>query len=350
MVADYIIVGQGLCGTFLSWNLIQQGCTVLVIDEPQTSSSSKVASGVINPITGRRMVKTWMIDELLPFAWAQYQQLGNELGVSLVKKCSVVQFHTTPQMRDAFTERLAEDETYLQVEDNSTWEPYFRFNYGAAAITPCLHIEVNAMLSAWRNVLKSKGALLEEHFDLDQLLYNETGVQYKNISASKIIFCNGTDAYDMPFFNKLPFARNKGEALIVDIPGLPATDIYKHGFTIVPWSDGLFWVGSTYEWDFTSLEPTPLFRKKVEEHLGYWLKLPFSVVAHLSAERPATLERRPFVGIHPLHPAIGILNGTGTKGCSLAPYFAQEFSRFLVDGQPITPQADVARFQKVLSR
>ena len=69
MEFDYIIIGQGICGTFLSWNLIKAGKKILVIDELQKFSSTKVASGIINPVTGRRVVTTWMIEELLSFAW-----------------------------------------------------------------------------------------------------------------------------------------------------------------------------------------------------------------------------------------------------------------------------------------
>ena len=43
MTVDYIIVGQGICGTFLSWNLLKKGKSVLVIDdEANPYSSSKV--------------------------------------------------------------------------------------------------------------------------------------------------------------------------------------------------------------------------------------------------------------------------------------------------------------------
>jgi glycine/D-amino acid oxidase-like deaminating enzyme len=66
--------------------------------------------------------------------------------------------------------------------------------------------------------------------------------------------------------------------------------------------------------------------------------------------RPATLERRPFAGFHPLFPVIGLLNGMGTKGCSLAPYFAHQLADHMIDQKPLLPEADIVRFRKVLSR
>ena len=76
----------------------------------------------------------------------------------------------------------------------------------------------------------------------------------------------------------------------------------------------LWWVGSSYAWEFDNPDPTAEFREKTEQLLNSWLKVPFKIISHLSGVRPATLERRPFVGFHPQHPAIGILNGMGTKG------------------------------------
>jgi glycine/D-amino acid oxidase-like deaminating enzyme len=112
----------------------------------------------------------------------------------------------------------------------------------------------------------------------------------------------------------------------------------------------LFWIGSTYAWDFDHADPTPAFRETTERVLREWLKIPFRVTDHRAALRPATLERRPFVGLHPNHKQVGILNGMGTKGCSLAPFFAKQMSELLLHGNAITADADVNRFQKILSR
>jgi glycine/D-amino acid oxidase-like deaminating enzyme len=62
----YLIVGQGLAGTWLSYYLSQQGISFVIINSASQASASKVASGVINPVTGRRMVQTWIIEEVLP--------------------------------------------------------------------------------------------------------------------------------------------------------------------------------------------------------------------------------------------------------------------------------------------
>lgn len=54
MTVDYLIIGQGICGTMLSWNLFREGKKVLVIDDGNEHTPSRAAAGIINPVTGRR--------------------------------------------------------------------------------------------------------------------------------------------------------------------------------------------------------------------------------------------------------------------------------------------------------
>jgi hypothetical protein len=54
--------------------------------------------------------------------------------------------------------------------------------------------------------------------------------------------------------------------------------------------------------------------------------------------------------VHPLHNQIAILNGMGSKGCSLAPWFAKELTGHLVNNKPINSLTDVKRYGNVLKR
>ena len=65
MQVDTLIIGQGLCGSFLSWNLLKAGQRVMVVDRANPYTATKVASGVINPVTGRRIVRTWEIETFI---------------------------------------------------------------------------------------------------------------------------------------------------------------------------------------------------------------------------------------------------------------------------------------------
>jgi glycine/D-amino acid oxidase-like deaminating enzyme len=225
---------------------------------------------------------------------------------------------------------------------------------------------MQALLGSVRRQLAERGVLRAERFEREELVAEPTRVRYRDVEARWAIFCDGIESMQNAYFSRLPFAPNKGEVLVVEIPewaagwaaaGVSGTAgdgsvpgmVFKKGMSLVPWKEGLYWVGSSYEWSFADAGPTAAFRDKTEAVLREWLRAPFRVVEHIAAVRPATLERRPFVGFHPLHPAVGILNGMGTKGCSLAPYFARQLMQQMVSGVAIQADADIVRFRKVLS-
>jgi glycine/D-amino acid oxidase-like deaminating enzyme len=352
MHVDVLIIGQGICGTFLSYYLQKENKTCIVIDDNAADSPSRIAAGIINPVTGRRMVTVWMADTMLPFAWKAYGEIGQELGITAISQKNIIDFFPNPFMRESFLKRMEENDQYVHTyPEQNHFNDFFNYEFGCGEIRPSYTAHLETLLPAWRRKLQQDGCLLEEHFDHNHLQTGETQVVYKHITAGVIIFCDGPRGNDNPFFKQLPFAPNKGEALLLEIAGLPPHHIYKKSMTMVPMATpGLFWIGSTYLWEFEHGDPTPEFRKNTEQVLREWLKPPYRVLDHYASIRPATIERRPFAGIHPVHKNVGMLNGMGTKGCSLAPFFAKELTDHLVYKQPLTPEADIHRFKKILTR
>ena len=190
MHVDVLIIGQGLAGTFLSWNLYKEGKTFLVIDDGNENSSSKVAAGIINPVTGRRYVNTWMIDELLDFVQIAYRELGEFLHANLIFPKTLIDFFPSPQMLNAFLDRISENGTYLHTyPDQNRFNQYFHYDFGCGEIRPAYIVNVQLLLALWRKKIAELNALLEEKFICHDLSIEEEYVSYRNIFAQKIIFC-----------------------------------------------------------------------------------------------------------------------------------------------------------------
>ena len=348
MEIEFLIIGQGISGTFLSWFLQRANRSFIVIDNGHKHAASRVASGIINPVTGRRIVKTWMIDELMPFALQHYELLGKDLGITAISQKNIVDFFPSPQMLLAFRDRIKEDDGYLSFPANEDqYREAFSYDFGFGEISPCYAVNLAQLLPAWRKQLRANNQLIEDEFVFSALNYAAT-IGYRDIKADKIIFCDGTHSADNIFFRNLPFAFNKGEALVIEAQ-LPDDKVFKKGMSLVPVGNNHFWIGSSYEWNFEHHDPTEVFKEKTTQQLRSWLKTPFRVIDHVAAVRPATIERRPFVGIHPHQPNVGILNGMGTKGCSLAPYFADQLAHQLIHNIPVIPEANINRFRRVLN-
>ena len=348
---DVLIVGQGLSGTWLGWWLHKTGLSFKIIDKSNKNSASRRAAGLINPVTGRRMVTTWMIDQLIPFAKNSYREIGEFLNSSFISETSVIDFFPSVQMLQSFQKRYEEDPQYLATgDDREKYSEWFRYDLGWGAIQPCFLVQVEKLLARWRVWLLENNLLVDEIFDISILRENKEGIDYSGIHASYIIFCDGRSSAQNAYFEKLPFAMNKGEGVLVELTGLPKDKTFKKGMSLIPYSENIFWLGSSYEWEFKDENPSEKFRENVVHWLTTTLKIPYTILEHFAAVRPATLERRPFVGFHPLQPGIGILNGMGTKGCSLAPYFARELVNKIQGDGIINPLADIRRFDRILSK
>jgi glycine/D-amino acid oxidase-like deaminating enzyme len=254
-------------------------------------------------------------------------------------------------MKIAFDEREKENADLLfHPKDQWQYQNFFNYDFGFGEVDPCYVVNLKEILPAWRKRLLSNNQLLEEEFEITELKQAHTAINYKNIKSEKIIFCDGINSSQNPFFKNLPFALNKGEALLIEAPEIPSTHIFKKGMMLTSIQKDLFWLGSNYLWEFPDDQPTEQFRKQTELLLRSWLKVPFKIVDHKASVRPANIERRPFVGFHPTYKNIGILNGMGTKGCSLAPFFAKQLTDQLINGDQLFPEADISRFSKILMR
>lgn len=347
---DVLIIGNGICGSSLAFQLLKSGKKVLVIDNEEKFSSSRVASGVINPVTGRRAVTTWLSDILMPFCWEFYSLAEKDLQIKCIEQTNLLSFHVNQQREDTYDKRLNENHPHLKPFTNESYlKEFFNFEFGVTEIHPVYWIDVQAFLNAVKLHLLKNNSYLNETFNEDELIVNTETIQYKNIQANKIIYCNGITSLTSVYWNKLPFVKNKGQALLIEVPALPKSKIYKFGsLTIVPWKENIWWVGSTYELHFFTENPTIDFYMNTQKQLNNIFKTSYTIKDHIASIRPAVVERRPFVGFHPTYKNVGILNGMGTKGCSLAPYFASQLSNNIISNASIIPEANISRFQNLL--
>ena len=89
---DFLIIGQGLAGSLLAWELIKRKQQVIIVDNGEINAS-QVAAGLINPVTGMRFVKSFDVDLLLPFAKNSYQQLTQYFQQDFIIKLGISKMH-----------------------------------------------------------------------------------------------------------------------------------------------------------------------------------------------------------------------------------------------------------------
>src|SRR5687768_11683343 len=110
MRADILILGQGLAGTLLAWEFERAGISFAVVDAGHAQAASRVAAGIINPITGRRLVKSWRVDEWLPAARTAYREIERALGVPIWQEMRIRRFFADERERRVANEKFERGE------------------------------------------------------------------------------------------------------------------------------------------------------------------------------------------------------------------------------------------------
>ncbi len=342
-----MIVGQGLAGSLLAYFLLKRGQSIHIFDNNHQGASSKVAAGLMNPITGRRFVKSWMIDDLFPFAEKTYRSIEKEFDVEIYKKREILRALFNIKEENSWDERSGIDsyEPYMNSAPEATGvAALFKGPFSWGGLPGAGQVDVPLLLQTFQVHFREKDLLDNEAFQYDALGFGETGVNYKGIQAKKIIFCEGHQARFNPWFSVLPFVPSKGEMLQITLPVHDLKNIVKHKSYIAPLPNQTYWIGSTYEWNDLTESPSEKGRESLVNALDKMMAVPYKVVNHLAAIRPTVKDRRPFIGEHPDNNSLLIFNGLGTKGTSLGPYWANEFCDHLLNGKELLSEVNIARF------
>ncbi len=348
---DFLVVGQGLAGSLLSYHLLEQGCTVRVINTQHARpSASRAAAGLYNPITGRKLVKTWRADDLFPSLESCYAELQRRLDARFFYPTPIYRPLASAEDQNAWAVQSG-DSAYTtfvqQIHLKSRYGDLVQDRWGGLLLRHCGYVDVPELLRAYRDFLIKQARYEESVFDFDQLDVQDRHVHYQGWQARRIIFCEGATARLNPYFSWLPFRPVKGEMLSVRTDAtLPV--IMNRGVFVIPRGTlaggKLCWVGSTYDHHDLSDTPTEGARQTLRQKLDQLLVTSYEITDQWAGVRPATRDRLPFVGTHPEHEPLGIFGGFGSKGVSLAPYFAQHFVHCLLKNKPVDEEVTIQRY------
>ncbi|MDX5483230.1 MAG: FAD-binding oxidoreductase [Hymenobacteraceae bacterium] len=344
---DFIVVGHGIAGATLAYTLRKHGQRVLVIDEPRANSASRVAAGLVNPVAGKRFAKSWLVDTLLPFADSFYDELEDHFQKPLFFHKPLYKIFSTIEEQNNWMAKSAGDNWSAYIgatHTQSTGAESVHDQFGGIMIKQGGFLLVADTIDLLANELQKEGLLLPERLDVTQLKLTEQGVSYKNITARHLVFCEGWQAVQNPYFKWLPLQPTKGEVLEVQTQDFNPECIYNKAVYVVPVGEGRFKIGATYNWREADELPTPEGRAELTERFEQITSQPYHVKHHWAGIRPAVRDRRPLIGRHPEHAQLSVFNGMGSKGVLMAPYLADMFSRALTGEGDILPDVQISRY------
>lgn len=313
------IVGQGLAGTCLGLEFLERGVPFQIVDSG-IGGSTRVAAGLINPLTGKNFQPSWLIEDFHPYAVDFFERLGERFGVKL--------WHPMPVMRLAETEReWSKISSKLDLPEVCEWLDGER--------------DVSTPEGFIHHVILRGGGWLDtrrfldvtrKHFE-DQGLFDVGVEDLKNADPYRIL-CEGAQGLMKDQLGSHRCA--KGEILTVMAEWSEDFIRVGAGGWLIPIGQGLFRVGSTYEWNQLDELPTDAGLERITEIAKRLGGGEFQVVEHVAGIRPILRRSQPLIG----KSATGnwIFNGLGSKGSLYAPKMAKMLADWICDG--VVPDAD----------
>jgi glycine oxidase len=281
----------------------------------ERGGSSRVAAGLINPVTGKNFEPTPRIAEFLPEALEFYHTLGKRLGTPI--------WHPLPILRLAGDERewhkmLAKRER----PDVACWladhgVPHAIDGWhGSLELTGGGRIDTRAFLDTSRDFFHERG------------IYQNSEILPSD--GAHRIWCDGAAGLIHGRYG--PHRCAKGEILTLQAGHWnPGQIRIGAGGWLIPLGNGMFKAGSTYEWDQLDESPTPAGRDRI---LSIACRLggggDSEVIAHEAGIRPILRRSEPWIG--PLGDGDWMFNGLGSKGSLLAPGMARRLARWIHEG------------------
>jgi len=337
---DVLIVGAGLAGSLLAWRLIQAGQKVQLIHDPNITSASRVAAGLVNPVTGQRLVLQKNIGQLLPEARQLYQQLSEQFKQTFFFEKPMRRTLQHEKSRVAWKKRRIDSnyQAYLHSVPNKP-DMIEQQQTG--------YLDTSALLDCLHNYFEEQQCMLSASFDANDIQFYDDCIRWRHIRASKLILCQGWRGMHCKFFSYLPFQPAKGEILTLSTSSILPEHIINQGKWLLPLTHGIFKLGATYQSQkldeqsteagkqdlLTALKSMPIAQENI------------TLKQHQAGIRPNTLDKLPFLGMHPKHPNIGIFNGFGSKGSLFIPWYAQRMAQHLIHQAVLPNDADIQRFR-----
>lgn len=348
---DLCIIGQGLAGTALAWMMLQRGKRVLLIDPGLPVTSSRVAAGLLTPLTGPKLSKTIYWDQARPVAEQFYRSLERQFRIPLFDVRDAVHLFRSQDEQLLFSQRSTAPEFQQQARllPRAELPPGVVAPWGGFAMPEAAQLHVNTYLDFSRDYFLKAGCLLAETLDPQNDLCMadaEIRIPRWHLRTQQLVFCQGWTPAGNSWFDKVFFQPAKGEILSLEIPGRRERRSLHAGCWLAPNPrfPESYSLGATFEWQQLDQTPTPAASERLLGQLQQWYPEPVRVIGQQAAVRPTMKDFHPVIGTHPTFPRLGIFNGLGTRGSLLAPWLAGLLANHLDYHFDLPLEMDVKRW------
>ncbi|MDM1137422.1 MULTISPECIES: NAD(P)/FAD-dependent oxidoreductase [unclassified Empedobacter] len=344
---EYIIVGQGVAGSCMAMKLLKEKKSFVIIDN-HFHKASAIAAGIFNSVVLKRFSIVWNATkqiERLREVFGYFEQLLNK---KYIYNFPVYRIFNDEQEKKTWLKKATTHPDLIDylATDTEQLNDFSSINspIGSGEVLHTGRVDLTNLLADFKDYLVENDAFLDETFDFNELKLEDNQTSYKKIEATKIIFAEGYNILNNPYFKNLPIIGVKGEVLRIKTEANLPEAVVKGKEFLMPLENNQYFVGATYDRDYVNYKNTEDAKQYLVEGVQNFFKDDFEVVEQHASIRPTVVDRRPIIGVHPTHQQLICLNGMGTRGTMLAPVMVDDLYDFLENNQPIDKEANIARF------
>lgn len=354
----FIIVGAGLAGTLMAWELEKRGVNYEVWDAPKNSSkssrtqthsspsntsnqASRVAAGMFNPVSFKRIVEVWNAREHMDVMRETYLKIESFLKIpgKILHKSPIMRVFPNSQYRMLWEKRLKDEHTVSQflrpVSDEVPDDIVAPHGFGV--VPEAGWVDLPLLLDSFRSFLESKGKYREK-------TYNSKFDD--EFQTSNFIDCRGVGAIEDLVKHNLKIQSDHGEVLTLKSNIKTKNMCVNRVKWLLPRGNHTYKLGATYKWNVVKSQPTeegrdelltgikPIISSEVFDH--------FEITNQETGLRPASKDRRPYAG--KMNENTYIINGFGTRGVLIGPATAAHLVRFIFEDKELPKEINIARY------
>jgi glycine/D-amino acid oxidase-like deaminating enzyme len=346
-VADVLIAGQGLAGSVLAASLQARGCVVHVLDDGRVGGASRVAAGMFNPVSFRRIIPVWRADEVMHEMTQFYKAQEALLHADFFHQVPLVKIFPNAEYADLWSKRTDEGMPWIApVEQlpNKVKAPF-----GAGSVPSAGFVDLPVFLDFFALRLSADGQLHRLAFNATNVTSTNEGVRYVDaneglcIEAKHLVVATGAFAMGSALLGHLPLQQNKGEVLTLKVNDFTEAVTLNNGKWLLPVGNQCYRLGASYAPGISNHEPTREVAEHLLEKLHAMADVSTEVLRHDAGVRPTVRDRRPLLGASS-QKNIYHFNGMGTRGVLNAPLLAQWMSDYLIHAMALPDEVCVDRF------
>jgi hypothetical protein len=339
---DYIIVGDGFAAVFFAHQLIQNHKSFKLFSDG-AKNASQISAGIVNPVVLKKFTAFWKAEEQISFLKKTLNEMESYLGKNfLINEPTRRIFHDEKE-KELWLKKSKNDDLRNFLDPHFEKIEGVKNPFQTGKVNFSARLDVENFFAEMLKFLDTHHFLVKEKFDYSDL--NSENNTFRNLKFKNIVFCEGMNVKNNPFFSEMPVSPNKGHHLKVKLSEkLSGNETLKKKHFLLPLDENFYYYGGTYDNEKSTEEIDESSKLQLINGLSEMYEKKFEIEEVNYGFRPTVKDRRPILGSHSKYKNFYIFNGLGSRGILNGCYFAKELFEHIENGTPLHPEVDWQRF------